>query len=272
MPIEQVRPNLYNPNRMSDTDFTLLCRSMLEDGFTQPFTALATPEDGYHRVVDGEHRWTAAIVCSHLEANGLDATVEQCRAARDRREQLLPEAAARGLDVPVVLVDMSYEQARISTLRMNRARGSEDIELAAELLRDLQRLGALDHAQDSLMLDDATITLLIENVPAPEVLAGEEFGEAWEPQRANNPQDSPHARTSLSDRGAETLRRQEQAIAEARTESERRQAERDHAVYRLSLIFSGDEAEIIRAVMGDRPAVVCLELCRARLAAQGVAR
>ena len=32
----EITPNTYNPNRQSEHDFELLCKSMREDGFTQP--------------------------------------------------------------------------------------------------------------------------------------------------------------------------------------------------------------------------------------------
>lgn len=110
---DMLKPNTYNPNRQSAHDFELLLRSITEDGFTQPIITLPDLT-----IVDGEHRWRAA---RHLELK----------------------------QVPIVKVDMTPEQMRIATLRHNRARGSEDITLAAEVLRDLRELGALDWATES---------------------------------------------------------------------------------------------------------------------------
>lgn len=97
--VAELKPNSYNPNRQDPRDFELLVKSMTEDGFTQPIVAIRNERV----IVDGEHRWRAA---RHL---GYDK-------------------------VPVVFVDMTMEQMRISTLRHNRARGSEDIALSAEVL------------------------------------------------------------------------------------------------------------------------------------------
>ena len=84
---------------------------------------------------------------------------------------------------------MTYEQARIATLRHNRARGSEDIELTSEVLRDLENLGALDWAQDSLMMDDLELQRMLEDIPAPEAMGDEEFGTAWIPTDSNTEED-----------------------------------------------------------------------------------
>lgn len=107
--VDSIKPNSYNPNRQTERDFELLLLSMKEDGFTQPIVCQRESRE----IVDGEHRWRAG---RHL---GLEM-------------------------VPVVFVDMTMEQMRISTLRHNRARGSEDIDLSTKVLQDLRELGALD--------------------------------------------------------------------------------------------------------------------------------
>ena len=195
VPVADLHPNDYNPNRQSDHDFELLLRSMTEDGFTQP---IVVQREG-NSIVDGEHRWRAA-------------------------QKLGYES------VPVVFVDMTPEQMRIATLRHNRARGSEDIDLASSVLRDLQQLGALDWAQDSLMLDDTELARLLEDVPAPEALAGEEFSAAWEPtpdvqgvEEVNLPQstqttvqtgaDGSTEATSMSGEALEAARKRERELA-----------------------------------------------------------
>ena len=61
-----IRPNAYNPNRQSDDEFLLLCKSIVDDGFTD---AIIVNKD--RTIIDGEHRWTAAVVLNHLQKNGL---------------------------------------------------------------------------------------------------------------------------------------------------------------------------------------------------------
>jgi ParB/RepB/Spo0J family partition protein len=242
--IDDVEPNEYNPNRQSDHDFDLLKRSITEDGFTQPIIVLlAKNANGKHPIVDGEHRW---------------------RAARD----------LGFTEIPVAKVDMSMEQARISTLRHNRARGSEDIELSAQVLRELRDLGALDWAADSLQLDDIEIERLINEIPAPDALAHEEFSEAWNPEKATDTafqhDDSRMAHgatTSMTPAAADRTREIERKIATAKTQEEKEGARRDANIYRLVVTFAGEEADDVKAIVEREPnqAIAVLKLCRAQL-------
>jgi ParB/RepB/Spo0J family partition protein len=235
-PVGDITPNNYNPNRQSEHEFRLLCRSIEEDGFTQP---VIVSQD--YTIVDGEHRWRAA---QHLG---------------------IPE-------IPVVIVPMETAQAKIATLRHNRARGSEDLELSVEVLRDLEKLGALDWAADSLDLTDQELNRLLDDIPAPEALAGEEFSEAWAPARdGDSAEDSTGggAGTVSSTPAALTMAREREiALRAAKNEQERQTIAQERQIYRIALSFADDEAGDVKAVLGNSPAVTILELCRERLARQ----
>ena len=236
--IEDLKPNNYNPNRQSEHDFELLIRSMTEDGFTQPIVALDDLT-----IVDGEHRWRAASSLGYTE-------------------------------VPVVKTTMTKEQMRIATLRHNRARGSEDIELTALVLKDLEELGALEWAQDSLMLDDTELNRLLEDIPAPEAYMEEEFSAAWEPSVVDDVEattESPDGRVIEDSRGTkimtamsvgaiEAQRVHERKLQEAKNEEERVAVKQESNFYRLSLMFSGEQAVIVRGVLGKQPAEKLLEI------------
>lgn len=228
--IDTLQPNSYNPNRQSEHDFELLKKSMSEDGFTQPIVV----QEETLTIVDGEHRWRAGRDLGYTE-------------------------------VPIVKVTMTPEQMRIATLRHNRARGSEDIELSAAVLRDLEQLGALDWAQDSLMLDDAEIQKLLEDVSAPEALAAADYAEAWEPSDQVDPMDRAagmYGDSSMTPAAADALREREKQIAEAKTEEERVAIRKDRALYRVSLVYAQEEAAIVKKVLEPAPAARLLELCQ----------
>lgn len=232
--IGDIKPNDYNPNRQSDEEFELLLRSIREDGFTQP---VVVAED--YTIVDGEHRWRAA--------------------------------ASLGMEeIPVVRVPMAAAQARIATLRHNRARGSEDLMLTAAVLRDLEALGALDWAADSLQLSDVEVQRLLEDLPAAEALAGAEFSGAWEPgQGEGHFAEGQASATTFGSATPEAIaeqRKAEQAVAAATTEEEKAAARRDTNIYRLVLTFGGEEAVVVKAVLGEHPAEALVALCRAEAA------
>lgn len=267
--VATIRPNSYNPNQQSDYEFELLCRSINEDGFTQPIVCQRETRE----FVDGEHRWTAAIVHHYLKKNGLEISTQNCREARDQRFEILDPS----LEIPVVFVEMSIEQMRIATLRHNKARGSHDIELEAQVLRDLQKLGAIDWAQESLQLDDVELDRLLNDVAAPDALHADEFSEAWEPDQLNDEDanaPSTKARvviasthggtmvTAMTPAAIQATREREERIRKATSDEERAQARKESSLYRLSLIFHGEEAGIVKAALGNEPAVMLVNLCK----------
>jgi len=246
--VDSIKPNNYNPNRQSEHDFELLLKSMEEDGFTQPIIVQKETKI----IVDGEHRWRAATVLGYKE-------------------------------IPVVFVDMTPEQMRIATLRHNRARGSEDMELSVQVLRDLQELGALDWAQDSLMLTDEEVNRLLEDIPVPEALANNDYSQSWEPSELSDEDNQITNTTSrqvdgtthggemitaASTKAVETIKERQALIQIAKNEEEREMARQQTKLYRVSLIFANEEAEIIEKVLGKEPALKLLELCKKELSTE----
>ena len=230
--IDDVSPNDYNPNRQSTHDFELLCKSISEDGFTQPIVVLRADKT----IVDGEHRWRA------------------CR-------------ALGFTEVPVVLTDMTPEQMRIATLRHNRARGSEDARLAADVLKDLAALGASDWAQDSLMLDDIEVDLMMK---AATDVAAESMEDFVVPETELGPDGtgpSEYDKTHDVDQSADRRRAQEDRLQEQKLQEERAMAHADNQ-YRLILHFTGEEAVLVNKVLGKIPSVQLLAICREEYAAQ----
>jgi len=107
--IDQLRPDLTNPRRISDEELDALERSLREWGFVQP--VLARREEG--TVIGGHQRL--------LAARRLGLTM-----------------------VPVSYLDVSVEQARLLNLALNKISGSWDDALLARLLADLQATPDLD--------------------------------------------------------------------------------------------------------------------------------
>lgn len=227
-----VYPNAYNPNRQTDREFELLCSSMKEDGFTTPILVHAKTKE----IVDGEHRWRAA---QHL---GLK-------------------------EIPAVFVDMTMEQMRISTLRHNRARGSEDIELSIRILQDLREIGALDHAVDSLGMSDRELQALISDLPAPEAMAAESFSDSWVPI----PDKLEEGTTDMKNRivstspGIAAHEARLSAKADGATSEEEHQVillTREHVPQKIVVLIDPEYADTFVKVFKTRPAERILALCR----------
>lgn len=236
LPIDAVKPNDYNPNRQSEHDFELLCKSIDEDGMTQPIVALRATRV----IVDGEHRWRACKALGYTE-------------------------------VPVVLTDMNPAQARIATLRHNRARGEENVELAAAVLRDLVKLGATEWLKDSLSMDEVELQNFMESVDHQDGFTSEQAkqiataddAELRSMVRQEGTAIDEHASVSVQD----VIRAREQRLSQAKDDQEKAQIDKETDVYRLRLVFTGMQAEIIRRVLGKKPIDTLLEICRSRKAA-----
>ncbi len=109
LPIDDLHPDPANPRRISDAELEALTRSIREFGFVDPI--IARRED---RTVIGGH-------------------------------QRLVAARRLGVEtVPVVLVDLSVEQARLLSLALNKIAGSWDEELLARQLARLDPVPEVD--------------------------------------------------------------------------------------------------------------------------------
>lgn len=229
VPLDSIKPNKYNPNRQDDKEFRMLQESMTEDGFTVPIVV----QRATHEIVDGEHRWRAA------RALKLSA-------------------------VPVVFVDMTDEQMRISTLRHNRARGAEDQDLAIQVLKDLQELGALGWAQGALGMSDDELNVLINDVSVADALASDEHTEAWQPVK-NLIEGEGKSDVSMHADVQAMNARLNAKLAEAKTSGEKQaiESERRASTYRLSVVLSPEDGSFVRKVLGDKPVERLLALATA---------
>jgi len=189
IPRENVKPNNYNPNKMTWHDRMLLRQSLLEDGWTQPIVVLAD-----HTIVDGEQRWaTAGVEIKPSDIQEIIAKMEERKASghpesdsilsRLRESQIRLEAAIQqGLPatiasitgglVPITVLDLGDEAHKIlSTIRHNRARGTHQIDAMAGLTQDLVQLGLdLDDLESRLGMDDEEITRFLNMANEAETL------------------------------------------------------------------------------------------------------
>jgi hypothetical protein len=53
------------------------------------------------------------------------------------------------------------------------------------------------------------------------------------------------------------------AVINKQITGDRQAAKEEKAFYRLSRVFHGDEAEMVKSVLGKEPATTIVELCRA---------
>ncbi len=108
---EMIKPNDYNPNKVSKQNLELLKQSILTNGWTLPI--VVRPD---FTIIDGFHRWTVAgeePLKSMLEGN-----------------------------VPVVIVEHEDKAGNIyGTVTHNRARGTHLLEPMKAIVKELMREG-----------------------------------------------------------------------------------------------------------------------------------
>lgn len=108
---ERLKPNHYNPNKVSKDNLDLLLQSILSNGWTLPI--VVRPD---YTIIDGFHRWTIA-----------------------GREPLKSKLDGK---VPVVIVEHKDHEADVyGTITHNRARGVHLIEPMKAIVKDLIKSG-----------------------------------------------------------------------------------------------------------------------------------
>lgn len=235
VPIDSIKANEYNPNRQGDKEFEMLKKSIKADGFTQPILVHRKSRN----IIDGEHRWSAAKELGYEE-------------------------------IPVIFTDMTKEQMRIATLRHNRARGFEVPDLTAQVIKELEELGALEETKAELLMSDAEIDRLLAEQDAALEMAAEEFGEAWLPSvdgnkwRGGEETDTDQqglidTARSMTGEAVRLSRAQETKLRNAQTEKEKRAVLQDTNIFRLTLTFAKDEWIKVQTVLGDRPAATFMQ-------------
>jgi ParB/RepB/Spo0J family partition protein len=226
--VAELKPNQYNPNRQTEDEFEMLKASMREDGFTQPILCMS---DG--TIVDGEHRWRAA-------------------------QELGYET------VPVVRVSMTEAQRRIATMRHNRARGQDDTAAVAELMLDLEKLGASEWAQEALLLSDEEMRRLVAmaDTVAEDLSRGHEFSQAWEPveRSAYQPADKPGMPVSYSRPAVSTVLSVNGSVNQEPSQSVTESPDPE-PMTRRQFVITLSEAAIVDRVLGEQAAARLVELC-----------
>lgn len=119
IPLEKIKANDYNPNKVAPPEMKLLEISIWEDGFTQPIVCYYDKANDEYIVVDGFHRFTTMLTSERI---------------RNREKGKMP----------VVVIDKELGERMASTIRHNRARGSHSVDLMSNIVAELLEMGKSD--------------------------------------------------------------------------------------------------------------------------------
>ena len=155
IPMDKVKANEYNPNRVASTEMKLLHTSIKLDGYTQPIVAYKL-DNGEYEVVDGFHR---------------NRVGKEYKDINKRIHGYLP----------LVILDKPLDERIGSTIRHNRARGTHQIRSRSEIVIDLSKAGWTDEEickKIGMELDE--VIKLKQITGLKEAFQNHEFSKSWE--------------------------------------------------------------------------------------------
>ena len=157
VPVEKIVPNTYNPNTVAPPELALLYDSIKEDGYTMPIVCYKMPDEDKYVIVDGFHRYRIMLDYPDIY----------------ERE---------GGRIPVSVIDKPIDYRMASTIRHNRARGSHDVDLMSNIVKELHELGRSDAwISKHLGMDKDEILRLKQITGLAALFRDINFGEAWIP-------------------------------------------------------------------------------------------
>lgn len=157
VPVEKIKANTYNPNSVAPPEMKLLYESIKADGYTMPIVCYYDNTEDTYIIVDGFHRYR--IMLEHEDIY--------------ERE---------GGMMPVSVINKSIDQRMASTIRHNRARGSHNVELMSNIVKELHELGRSDAwIFRHLGMERDEILRLKQITGLSALFKDVKFGKAWRP-------------------------------------------------------------------------------------------
>lgn len=157
VPVEKIKPNTYNPNKVAPPEMKLLYESVKADGYTMPIVCYYSKATDTYIIVDGFHRYRIMLEYPDI---------------REREKGLLP----------VSVINKPLDQRMASTIRHNRARGSHDVDLMSNIVKELHDLGRSDAwISKHLGMDRDEILRLKQITGLAALFKDVKFGQAWRP-------------------------------------------------------------------------------------------
>jgi ParB-like chromosome segregation protein Spo0J len=227
VPREEIEPNDWNPNEMTDEQRERLYKSLMDNGWTQPIVIHAEE----HYIIDGEQRWHVAG-----------------REEFAQRADVTPDGVSSGY-VPVFGITVDDDHAKVATVQHNRARGKLDANRLQDYLSQLRQRRVMDDVLDRIGVKEDMAKRLLDEVTAKKAV-GEtaEFSAPWEPV------DRTHME---EDAVGETRSREVKEAVETHYEEDVSEMDEDRAAAivetttRCNFVMTESQAERVMEVVGN---------------------
>lgn len=158
IPVEKIRANEYNPNKVAPPEMKLLYDSIKQDGYTMPIVCYYNAEEDVYEIVDGFHRYSIMLKFNDIykRENG---------------------------KLPVSVIEKDIAERMASTIRHNRARGEHDVDLMSNIISELHKVGRSDKWIAKHLGMDADEVLRLKQITGlAELFKDREFSRAWIPE------------------------------------------------------------------------------------------
>jgi len=154
--IDKIKANDYNPNRIASPEFKLLELSILEDGFTMPIVCYHNKKDDMYEIVDGLHRFLIAKN---------NKTINQ----REKNS------------IPVSIIEKPLKNRFASSIRHNRARGENLLELMQNFIYKSIENNKIDDnwMMKNYGLDKDELLRLKQLTGIKELFKDKDFSKTW---------------------------------------------------------------------------------------------
>ena len=134
----------------------LLYDSIKEDGYTMPIVCYYNADEDMYEIVDGFHRYSIMLKYKDIY---------------EREKGMLP----------VSVVNKPIGERMASTIRHNRARGSHDVDLMSNIVKELKDMGKTDKwIMKHLGMDADEVIRLKQMSGLASLFKDEEFSQSWD--------------------------------------------------------------------------------------------
>lgn len=175
VPVEKIEANSYNPNTVATPEMKLLYDSIKQDGYTMPIVCYYDKDNDKYIIVDGFHRYQILLKYKDIY---------------EREKGMLP----------VSVIDKSLDNRMASTIRHNRARGSHNVDLMSNIVKDLHELGRSDAwISKHLGMDRDEILRLKQITGLAALFKDIEYGKSWIPVDESDDNEFESIDIALSD-------------------------------------------------------------------------
>lgn len=156
VPIEKIQANSYNPNHVAPPEMKLLYESIKDDGYTMSIVCYHLKDEDKYEIVDGYHRY--CVMLNHKDIY--------------KREHGM---------LPVTVIDKPIQDRIASTIRHNRARGTHDVDLMVNIVKELKDSGMSDAwIMKNIGMDADELLRLKQISGLASLFKDKDFSHAWE--------------------------------------------------------------------------------------------